>query len=158
MRRMSLPLLKTMDVFAPAIALGHGIGRLGCFSAGCCWGVQCDRPWAVTFTSPTAHELTGVPTGVPLHPTQLYEAFAEFAIFVILYWRFHKAHTQGAIISLYLLLYGTTRFIVEFFREHQQGNLFNGPFDTSQYVSLVLLLLGGIYYFKTAAQEPAHAK
>jgi len=88
--------LKTADVFAPAIALGHGIGRLGCFSAGCCWGVLCHRPWAVTFTNPVSNRLVGVPLGVPLHPTQLYEACAEFAIFGILYWRIGKPHAAGA--------------------------------------------------------------
>ena len=78
MRRTRLPLWKTADVFAPAIALGHGIGRLGCFSAGCCWGVRTNVPWAVTFTNPVANDLVGVPLNVPLHPTQLYESFAEF--------------------------------------------------------------------------------
>ena len=96
MRKTKLPGWKTADVFAPAIALGHGIGRLGCFSAGCCWGVECDRPWAVTFTNPAAHELVGVPLNVPLHPTQLYEAFAEFVIFGLLYWRIRKPHARGS--------------------------------------------------------------
>src|SRR5262245_57661167 len=61
MRRTKLPPLETADVFAPAIALGHGIGRLGCFSAGCCWGIECHRPWAVTFTNPVSQDLVGVP-------------------------------------------------------------------------------------------------
>src|ERR1700674_336726 len=102
MRKTRLPALLTADVFAPGIALGHGIGRLGCFSAGCCWGVECHLPWAVTFTNPVAHDLVGVPLMVPLHPTQLYEALAEFLIFGVLYWRFGKAHSPGAVISLYL--------------------------------------------------------
>jgi phosphatidylglycerol---prolipoprotein diacylglyceryl transferase len=80
MRRKGLPMLATADLFAPAIALGHGIGRLGCFAAGCCWGIACERPWAVTFTNPVANDLVGVPLGTPLHPTQLYEAIAEFCI------------------------------------------------------------------------------
>jgi len=146
MRKRRLPLLKTADVFAPAIALGHAIGRLGCFSAGCCWGVLCMRPWAVTFTDPVAHDLVGVPLGVPLHPTQLYESFSEFLIFGLLYWRFQKAHRPGAVISLYLVLYSTARFIVEFYRYHEQGNLFNGPLDTSQWISIVLFLLGASYF------------
>jgi phosphatidylglycerol:prolipoprotein diacylglycerol transferase len=142
LRKTKLPLLATADVFAPAIALGHGIGRLGCFSAGCCWGVLCDRPWAVTFRDPVANNLTGVPLRVPLHPTQLYEAFAEFAIFVILYRRIGKPHGRGAIISLYLMLYSTARFVVEFYRYHDQGNLWGGPLDTSQVISLALFVLG----------------
>ena len=148
MRRTHLPLLKTADVFAPAIALGHGIGRLGCFSAGCCWGVECHRPWAVTFTNPVANDLVGVPLNRPLHPTQLYEAFAEFAIFGILYWRIRKPHDRGAIISLYLMLYSAARFVVEFFRFHEQGNLFGGPLDTSQWISLALFALGASYFVR----------
>ena len=123
MRKTKLPPLKTADVFAPAIALGHGIGRLGCFSAGCCWGVECHLPWAVTFRNPVAHDLVGVPLNTPLHPTQLYESAAEFLIFGILFWRIRRPHQTGAVISLYLLLYSTARFIVEFFRFHEQGNL-----------------------------------
>ncbi len=142
MRKTHLPLLETADVFAPAIALGHGIGRLGCFSAGCCWGVECDRPWAVTFSNPVANDVIGVPLNVPLHPTQLYESFAEFAIFAILYWRIRKPHGRGAIIALYLMLYGAVRFVVEFFRYHEQGNLWGGPLDTSQWISLALFALG----------------
>ncbi len=146
MRKTGLPLLPTADVFAPGIALGHGIGRLGCFSAGCCWGVECHRSWAVTFTNPVSRDLVGVPLNVPLHPTQLYEAVAEFAIFGVLWWRFHRPHTKGGIISLYLMLYSTARFIVEFFRFHEQGNLFNGPLDTSQWISIALFAVGAAHF------------
>jgi phosphatidylglycerol:prolipoprotein diacylglycerol transferase len=142
MRKTRLPGWKTADVFAPAIALGHGIGRIGCFTAGCCWGVACHRPWAVTFTSLVAHDRVGVPLNIPIHPTQLYEAFAEFAIFGFLYWRIHKPHGDGAIIGAYLLLYSTARFTVEFFRVHEQGNVLGGAFDTSQFISAGLFLLG----------------
>ena len=142
MRKTGLPLFATADVFAPAIALGHAIGRLGCFSAGCCWGLRCDRAWAVTFTDPAANQITGVPLNVPLHPTQLYEALAETLIFGVLYWRIGRPHGKGAIIGLYLMLYGTARFLVEFFRYHEQGNLWGGPLDTSQAISLALIALG----------------
>lgn len=145
MHKTGLPPLRTADVFAPAIALGHGIGRLGCFSAGCCWGVECHLPWAATFTNPVAKDLVGVPLHTPLHPTQLYESFAEFMIFGILYWRFGRPHRTGGIIGLYLVLYSTARFIVEFFRYHEQGNLWGGPLDTSQWISLGLFLLGAYW-------------
>jgi len=157
MRKTRLPGWKTADVFAPAIALGHGIGRLGCFSAGCCWGVECHRPWAVTFTNPAAHELVGVPLGIPLHPTQLYEAFAEFAVFALLYWRIRKPHAEGRIIGAYLVLYSTVRFTVEFFRVHEQGNLLGGPLDTSQWISLGLLL-AGIACLLRRQRQPAPAR
>jgi phosphatidylglycerol---prolipoprotein diacylglyceryl transferase len=147
MRKAKLPPLRTADVFAPGVALGHGIGRLGCFSAGCCWGIACHRPWAVTFTNPVANDVTGVPLNTPLHPTQLYEAFSEFLIFGILYWRVRRAHSPGEVIGLYLLLYSTVRFVVEFFRTHEQGNLWGGPLDTSQWISIGLFLLGAYFYF-----------
>jgi phosphatidylglycerol:prolipoprotein diacylglycerol transferase len=153
MRKTHLPLLKTADVFAPSIALGHGIGRLGCFAAGCCWGVACDRPWAVTFTDPAANHLVGVPLGVALHPTQLYEAFAEFAIFGLLYRRIAKPHSAGSVIALYLMLYSAVRFTVEFFRFHDQGNLWGGPLDTSQWISLGLFGLGAAYFARKRKPE-----
>jgi phosphatidylglycerol:prolipoprotein diacylglycerol transferase len=152
MRKTRLPGWKTADVFAPAIALGHGIGRIGCFTAGCCWGVECHRPWAVTFTSLAAHDRVGVPLNVPLHPTQLYEAFAEFAIFAFLYWRIHKPHGDGAIIGAYLMLYSTARFTVEFFRVHEQGNVLGGAFDTSQFISAGLFLLGAACLWRLRAK------
>ena len=156
MRKTHLPPLKTADVFAPGIALGHGIGRLGCFSAGCCWGVECHLPWRVTFTDPAANALVGVPLNRPLHPTQLYEAFAEFAIFAVLYWRIGKPHRPGAVISLYLMLYSAARFVVEFFRYHEQGNLWGGPLDTSQWISLALFALGAAYFLPARRRQPAH--
>ena len=133
-------------MFAPGIALGHGIGRLGCFAAGCCWGVECHLPWAVTFTNPAANQLVGVPLRIPLHPTQLYESFSEFVIFGILLWWFHRPHPTGSVISLYLVLYSVTRLVVEFFRFHEQGNLWSGPLDTSQWISLLVLLAGTSYF------------
>jgi phosphatidylglycerol:prolipoprotein diacylglycerol transferase len=163
MRKTRLPALKTADVFAPAIALGHGIGRIGCFMAGCCWGIECDRPWAVTFTDPVANELVGVPLNKALHPTQLYEAAAEFVIFGVLYRMSQKRHGDGAIIGAYLMLYSTVRFIVEFYRVHEQGNLWGGPLDTSQWISLVLLMVGAWLWiraqkslpFATGSERPA---
>jgi phosphatidylglycerol:prolipoprotein diacylglycerol transferase len=147
MWRKRLPVLKTMDVFAPGLALGHAIGRLGCFSAGCCWGVSTRLPWAVTFTNPRAKELVGVPLGVPLHPTQLYESLGELIIFAVLYLGFLRPHRDGSIISLYLALYGMLRFLVEFVRFHdQQSNPLTGPFSTEQWISLVLVAAGLCYW------------
>jgi phosphatidylglycerol:prolipoprotein diacylglycerol transferase len=153
MRRKRLAPMPTADVFAPGIALGHGIGRLGCFSAGCCWGVPTHLPWAVTFTNPEANRLVGVPLGIPMHPTQLYEAFAEFVIFLILYRAVRRPHQQGAIISLYLMLYSAVRFAVEFVRFHEQGNLLNGPLDTSQWISLALFALGAACWMRLRKRQ-----
>jgi len=160
LRHTRLAALVVADAFAPAIALGHAIGRIGCFAAGCCWGTVCHLPWAVTFTNPAANQLVGVPLGVPLHPAQLYESAAEFAIFGILYWRFGRPHGRGDIISLYLMLYGAARFVVEFFRDHAQGNLWGTPLDASQWISLVLFAAGAAHFVvgKRWAKRAANAR
>ena len=81
-RRHKLPMWTTTDVFAPGIALGHVIGRLGCFLAGCCYGKETTVPWSVVFTDPFALANAGTPLNVHLHPTQLYESGAEALILV----------------------------------------------------------------------------
>src|SRR6185312_2686800 len=134
MHAQKMPVLSTADLFAPGVALGHGIGRLGCFSARCCWGKPTSLPWAVTFTSKDT--TTGVPLGVPLHPTQLYEAFAEGIICLILIRQLQRGHRAGQVIGMYLLLYGMVRFVVEFRRVHDESNPFGGPFVLEQWISL----------------------
>ena len=140
MRAQGLPVLATSDLFAPGLAIGHGIGRLGCFAAGCCWGKPTKLPWAVTFRNPNA--TTGVPLGIPLHPTQLYEAFAEGIICLILVAQLRRQHRDGQVIGLYALLYGCVRFGVEFLREHDSSNPLGGPFTLEQWISLVVAVVG----------------
>jgi phosphatidylglycerol:prolipoprotein diacylglycerol transferase len=140
MQAQKMPVLSTADLFAPGVALGHGIGRLGCFSAGCCWGKPTSLPWAVTFTSKDT--TTGVPLGIPLHPTQLYEAFAEGIICLILIWQLRRGHRTGQVIGMYLLLYGMVRFVVEFLRQHDEANPFGGPFVLEQWISLAVAVGG----------------
>ena len=140
MRSQKLPVLATADLFAPGVAIGHGIGRLGCFAAGCCWGKPTTLPWAVTFTNKEA--TTGVPLGVPLHPTQLYEALAEGIICLVLIRRLKRGHQDGSVIGLYLLLYGMVRFAVEFLRVHDGSNPLGGPFVLEQWISLVVAVGG----------------
>ena len=139
-RKHKMPGLETTDAFAPGIALGHAIGRLGCFSAGCCFGVLCDKPWAVTFTNPFVHQMFDTPIHLPLHPTQLYEAFAEAVIFVVLLLQFRKAHKPGWAIGWYLVLYSAARFWIEFYRAHEQALI--GPFSATQWIALAMLGAG----------------
>lgn len=142
MRKHGLPPLRTADTFAPGLALGHAIGRLGCFAAGCCYGVACDRPWAVTFTNQDAHDMMDVPMGVPLHPTQLYETGIELVIFAVLYRWVQRPHRDGAVIAAYLVLNSLSRFVIEFFRHHEQALPFGGPLSLTQWISLALLGAG----------------
>jgi phosphatidylglycerol---prolipoprotein diacylglyceryl transferase len=139
MRRQHLPAMKTMDILAPGIAIGQGIGRLGCFAAGCCWGRECDLPWGVHFRSDFA---APVPLDKTLHPVQLYESAADLLIFAILYRQASRAHRPGQVIGWYLVLYSTARFVIEFFRVHEQALV--GPFSLTQWIALGLLLLGAV--------------
>jgi phosphatidylglycerol:prolipoprotein diacylglycerol transferase len=135
--KVGLPLWKTCDAFAPGIALGHVVGRFGCFFAGCCWGKPADVPWAITFTNPYAAANVGTPLNIPLHPTQLYEAGAEALILGILLLVERRGRNySGRTFWLYMLLYAISRFIIEFYRNDPRGAVL--MFSTSQFISLVL--------------------
>src|SRR5216117_3788848 len=136
-RRAGLPLWTTCDAFAPGIALGHVVGRFGCFFAGCCYGKPTTVPWAITFTDPFAAANVGTPLGVPLHPTHLYEAGAELLILMLLLVTERKGRPfAGRTFWLYMLLYAISRFIIEYFRGDERGTVF--MFSTSQFISLLL--------------------
>ena len=135
-----LPLLKVLDVYAPAIALGHSVGRLGCFAAGCDYGKPTRFFLHVVFTNPVAHEVTDVPLGVPLHPSQVYESLATLTIFAILLWQYRRKTRDGQIFLLYLALYGVARFFLEFLRgDEKRGFVFNHLFSTSQFIALLAI-------------------
>ncbi len=141
-RRFALPWLVTADVFAPAVAVGHAIGRLGCFMAGCCYGIVCERPWAVTYTNPDANRMSNTPLYQPLHPTQLYEVAAELAVFALLLARWKKRSGPGEIIGIYLVISSVLRFGIEFYRFHEQSLWFG--LSLTQWISLALAALGAV--------------
>jgi phosphatidylglycerol:prolipoprotein diacylglycerol transferase len=140
-RRYKLPWWKTADACAPGIAIGNFFGRQGCFAAGCCWGKPTSLPWGVKF-SELGHEITGVPVGIPLHPTQLYESFAMLIVFVFLLWLHKRRLFEGQVILFYALLYSVVRFSIEFFRDDPRGDVFGltsaTGLSTSQLISLVI--------------------
>jgi phosphatidylglycerol:prolipoprotein diacylglycerol transferase len=146
LRRHQLPLWTTTDVFAPGIALGHVVGRLGCLLAGCCFGRETSAPWAITFHDPAALA-QGTPLGVPLHPTQLYEAGAEALILVFLLATERRGRPfPGRTFWSYMFLYGISRFIIEFYRGDSRGLVF-GVLSTSQFVSILLVPLSLVMLF-----------
>src|SRR5215831_12068622 len=159
-RKIGLPLWTTCDVFAPGIALGHVVGRFGCFFAGCCYGKPTTLPWGITFTDPFAQTNVGTPLGVPLHPTQLYEAGAEALILGILLFTERKGRPfAGRTFWLYMLLYAISRFIIEFYRGDERGMI--GIFSTSQFISILLAPLAIamlVYLSKASAPEPKRAR
>lgn len=141
LRKHKLPVWKTADIMAPSIALGQAFGRLGCFSAGCCYGAPSHGWFSVIFSD--QHSLA--PLGVPLFPTQLTESFGAFLIFVaLMLFRRYKKY-DGQLFWLYVLLYAVLRFIVEFFRgDAIRGLYFGNAISTSQIIAISLFILAGI--------------
>ncbi|MES9995115.1 prolipoprotein diacylglyceryl transferase [Desulfovibrio aminophilus] len=136
-RRRQQPVLPWLDAVAPGLALGETIGRLGCFSAGCCYGQLCGMPWAVTFTDPRS---LAVPLNMPLHPTQLYHSLSGLLTFGILLALRDRLTRPGSLMGLFLVLFSLSRFGVEFFRADFRGQL--GPFSVTQAVYALFLGLG----------------
>jgi phosphatidylglycerol:prolipoprotein diacylglycerol transferase len=157
MRRHGLPIWTTCDVFAPGIALGHAVGRLGCLMAGCCYGKPTTLPWGITFTDPFAAANVGTPLGIALHPTQLYEAGAELAILAVLLLSERRGRAfPGRTFWIYIFLYGVSRFIIEMFRGDERGMVF-GVLSTSQFISVLIVPISVamlIWLGRTPQPEP----
>ena len=127
----------TADLLAPAIALGHAVGRLGCLFAGCCYGKTCDLPWAITFSDPDSLALLGI----PLHPTQLYAVFSNLIIFGLLLAMDKKSAFAGRLFWLYILFYGIFRSLIEFFRGDERGEFVLHVISPSQTIGCAMSLV-----------------
>ena len=148
-RTYKLPFWRVFDVYAPAIALGQSIGRLGCFSAGCDYGVPSHSFWAVTFTNEFSHQMTGVPLGIPLFPWQLVASMTMLCIFGILIWRYKHKSRDGEIFLLYIVLYAVARFSLEFLRgDSDRGFVFNHLLSTSQFIALLVLVVAALLAYR----------
>ncbi len=142
-RKLKLPAGLWLDAVAPGLALGEGIGRLGCFFAGCCYGAPCALPWAVTFTDP---ESLAEPLFMPLHPTQLYHSLSGFFIYAVLLLLRDRMGRPGRLMGLFLVLFATARFSVEFFRADYRGD-FLGFMSVTQVTASAFLALGLLLLF-----------
>jgi phosphatidylglycerol:prolipoprotein diacylglycerol transferase len=150
-----LPFWKVFDVYAPAIALGQSVGRLGCFAAGCDYGKPARSALGVIFRDPFSHEVSGVPLGIPLYPTQLYESLAALAIFAFLLWRYSRKSRDGEIFVTYLALYAVARFFLEFLRgDEDRGFVFNDLLSTSQFVA-ILAFVAAVWMALMLSRKPA---
>ena len=148
MRRHHMPPLRTMDGIAPGLALGHVIGRFGCFAAGCCYGKPTHHFWGVVFTNPLARDVSGTPLGVSIEPTQLIEAAAEFSNFLLLMWLLKRKRFDGQVFGSFLILYGVERFFIEFLRDDPgRGEVFGGLMSGTQLISILLVVGGGLIWW-----------
>ncbi len=115
---------------SPGLVFGHAIGRFGCFLAGCCFGRQCDLPWAIT-----VH-------GQSVHPVQLYESLGLVIIGLVMLKLIKSAINAYSILGIYLLSYSILRFTIEFYRGDVVRGVYQNTLSTSQIISLVLFLIG----------------
>lgn len=135
LKRKKLPVLKTADFFIVGLPLGHAIGRVGCFLAGCCFGKPTDLPWGVAFTDP--HSLVAREfLGVHLHPTQIYEIIGNLLLFFFLQYYYKKPHKNGAVLAAYVIGYALVRFVIEFFRGDFRGEYILG-LSPSQFIAVL---------------------
>ena len=180
--RRKLPFMRSGDVIAPVLALGHAFGRLGCFMAGCCWGKSCPTTAGVQFPKESVvfQNLVGrgdlnpalATSTPPLHPVQLYESAGEIAIFATLLWIATRKRFDGMVFFSYLFLYACLRSITELFRgDAARRFLFELPIpavsrllglppeeplilSTSQFVSLLMsaISIAGLIWLNRRAQ------
>ncbi|HXG87069.1 MAG TPA: prolipoprotein diacylglyceryl transferase [Vicinamibacterales bacterium] len=157
LRKHNLPLWTSGDLFAPGIALGYMVGRLGCLMAGCCYGKPTDVAWAITFTDPAANLNVGTPLNVPLHPTQLYESLAGLLILIVLIVLERRGKGfPGRTFWTFVLVYAVSRFVIEFYRGDDRG-VVTDMFSTSQFISLILapLALIMLWHLSRSSRPPA---
>ena len=143
-RKHKLPLYELADAIVAPLALAQGIGRLGCFAAGCCYGIPTAGWCAVRFRSEAAHDQTGVALGVPLVPTQLIEFAFDLVLAVVLTiaWR-KRPRPDGTVAGLYFVIYGAGRATIEFWRgDAVRGVWFGGAVSTSQIFSIAAMVIG----------------
>lgn len=152
-RLVDLPGWQVADAVAPGLALAQGLGRVGCFLAGCCWGTPTELPFGVTFRSELAHNLTGVPLQVRLHPTQLYEATLVLSAIPFLMWLRKKRSFFGQVILVYVLFYAVARFFLEFLRGDPRGYHFSHLLSTSQLIGLFIIPLAIFLLFHLFEQH-----
>lgn len=141
-KQYKINFINLLDLIAPSIPLIHGFGRIGCFTAGCCYGIEYDGLFHVIFERSQV-----APNGVGLLPVQLISSGINFLGCIALFIYARKKRKPGKVIGVYLIFYSIARFIIEFFRGDVARGIFLGV-STSQWISLVLIPIGLWLYFK----------
>jgi phosphatidylglycerol:prolipoprotein diacylglycerol transferase len=139
---------------APSIALGSVFGRIGCLLNGCCYGRECDLPWAIHF--PPGHQT--YPHGV--HPTEVYDSLLNLVLYLALAWLYRRKTFDGEVFAAYLVGYAIFRSIVEIFRGDYPQYYLGVRATPAHLVSIGILLVGVVLWLvlpKTKKQPAARA-
>lgn len=157
LRNLKLKVPGTLDALTPGVALGQAIGRLGCFSAGCCYGTVCQQPWAVTFTNPETHWLSDTPLGIPLHPVQIYTMLANLAVMGLLLLAGSRRKFAGEVGALYFILEGAQRLVTEVWRaDLDRGFVLGIPWlSTGRLTAMALMAFGIVLMVLFRRRRPA---
>jgi phosphatidylglycerol---prolipoprotein diacylglyceryl transferase len=171
--RHKLPLLAVSDLIAPSLLIGLAFGRIGCLLNGCCYGGECDLPWAVTFprdSLPYIEQVEGgkfgdplslnpaslPPRSLPVHPTQLYSAI-DAGLLCWLLWSYYPFRRRdGEVTALMLTLHPISRFLLEIIRVDESA-VFGTGLSISQNFSIVFLVLTLIGWALLLRQPPHRA-
>lgn len=154
MWRRHMSFWRTADLWAPAVALGQGIGRIGCLMAGCCYGRPTDMPWGIVFTRPESL----APLNMSLHPTQIYASLSGFIIFGVLTFLRARRKFEGQILLWFLILHSTSRLLVERFRADDRGLIPGTQMTGTQMLALIILMASVILLFTMKSRETKESK
>ncbi|MCF8081747.1 MAG: prolipoprotein diacylglyceryl transferase [Deltaproteobacteria bacterium] len=149
-KRHRLSFLRIGDLWAPGLALGQGIGRIGCLMAGCCYGRPTNGDWGIVFTNPRAL----APLHIPLHPTQIYASLSGFLLFGILLFIRKKKQFQGQVVVWFLILHSTARLFMERFRGDDRGMLLGSEMTLTQGLTLLILVGAIVALFVLKRKRP----
>jgi phosphatidylglycerol:prolipoprotein diacylglycerol transferase len=150
-RWKKLSYLKIADILAPSFALGNAFGRIGCLLNGCCYGRVCHLPWAIRFPSQSEgawqqHFQAGLvgrgDPSLPVHPTEIYDALLNFALYLFLAWLFRHKKFNGQVFATYLIGYAIFRSIVEYFRGDYPSDHVHNGLTSGQMVSIPIFIAG----------------
>lgn len=145
-KKIKIPVLGMLDVMAVVTCLVHGFGRIGCFMAGCCYGIPTDSFLGVVFTDPTCQ---AEPLHTALHPTQLYEAGWISLILISLLMMRSRKQFSGQLFLVYLILYSAGRGVLELFRgDLARGFVIEGVISNSQFISLLIIAVAIYFYWR----------
>ena len=138
LRKYKLPPWKTMDAMIPGLVVAHMFGRFGCLAAGCCHGKPTGSDWGVRLYSDLVDKQF---QGIPLHPTQIYEATALGILFLGMLWTYRHKHFDGQVILTYFMAYPVIRSVVETFRgDIIRGFIIEDMLSTSQFISILVFI------------------
>jgi phosphatidylglycerol---prolipoprotein diacylglyceryl transferase len=151
LRHHKLDFWRVGDVWAPALAIGQAIGRIGCFMAGCCYGKETHGFCSVVFTDPKSI----APLNIPLYPTQLFDSLSNFIIFAILMILSARKKFQGQVFLWFLIMHSTARLVIEKFRGDNRGIFFGTNWTVTQFLAIVILIsaISALFYLKSKHEK-----